>query len=74
MLKIGWYSAKLFFEGKLLREPVYVVRQTLIGSSIGFFTFVLLALLQLPLAYVVGISSVVAGAVMPWLFKDLKMK
>ncbi|MGH1394520.1 MAG: hypothetical protein ACRAVC_10860 [Trichormus sp.] len=74
MFKIGWYSAKLFFEGRLLREPVYVVRQAVIGSSIGFFTFVLLALLQLPLAYVVGISSVVAGAVMPWLFKDLKMK
>lgn len=74
MFKIGWFSAKLFFEGKLLRDPIYLVRQTTIGSSIGFFTFVLLTFLNLPLVYVIVISSMVTGAVMPWLFKDLKMK
>ncbi|MBD2164567.1 hypothetical protein H6G04_09135 [Calothrix membranacea FACHB-236] len=74
MFKIGWFSAKLFFEGKLVRDPVYLVKQTTIGASIGFFTFVLLAILNLPLVYIIAISSMVTGAVMPWLFKDLKMK
>jgi hypothetical protein len=74
MFKIGFYSAKLFFQGKLFRDPAYIARQTLIGVSIGFFVLVLLTLLKLPLAFVIAGSSIVTGAVMPWLLKDLRMK
>jgi hypothetical protein len=74
MLEIGWFSAKLFFKGKLLRDPVYFARKSAIGASLGLPILVLLALLKLPLWLPIAASSLVAGAVMPFLFKDFKMK
>jgi hypothetical protein len=74
MLKIGFYSAKLFFQGKLFRDPAYIAKQTLIGASIGFFVLVILTLLKLPWGLVIASSSIVTGAAMPWLLKDLRMK
>lgn len=74
MFHIGWFSAKLFFKGKLLRDPIYFIRQTAIGSSIGFLTLVSLAQTQFTLWITIAISSLVTGAVMPFLLKDFKTK
>jgi hypothetical protein len=74
MLEIGWYSAKLFFKGKLLREPGYFFKQILIANSIGFLILLFLLQTQLPFWLPVTVSSVITGAVMPFLLKDFKMK
>ncbi len=74
MLEIGWLSTKLFLKGKLLRDPVYVVRQTAIGVAIGVLLLVTLATAEIPLWLPVMVSSLVTGAVMPFLLKDIKMK
>lgn len=74
MLEIGWFSAKLFFKGKLLRDPLYFVRQTAIGFSIGSLLLVALAQAPIPLWIPITVSSLVTGAVMPFLLKDFKMK
>jgi hypothetical protein len=74
MLEIGWFSAKLFFKGKLLREPMHFIRQTTIGTGIGSLLFVSIALVKLPLWLPIAVSSLATGAIMPFLLKDLKMK
>jgi hypothetical protein len=65
-------AATLFFKGKLFRDFNDVVKRTLIGNAIALVLLVVLAKLGLPLWAVIVVSSVVAGAVQPWLFKDLK--
>ncbi len=74
MLEIGWFSAKLFFKGKLLRKPKYFLRQTAIGTVIGLLLLVSIALVKFPLWVSVVMSSLVTGAIMPFLLKDFKMK
>ncbi|MBD2726236.1 hypothetical protein H6G96_07825 [Nostoc sp. FACHB-892] len=74
MLEIGWFSAKLFFKGKLLRDPVYFVKQTTIGIAVGFSLLVLLAQAPIPFYLPIILSSLVTGMIMPFLLKDFKMK
>ncbi|MBC6431873.1 hypothetical protein FM036_14200 [Nostoc sp. HG1] len=74
MLEIGWFSAKLFFKGKLLRDPVYFVKQTTIGIAVGFLLLVLLAQAPIPFYLPIILSSFVTGMIMPFLFKDFKTK
>jgi hypothetical protein len=74
MFEIGWFSAKLFFKGKLLRDPIYFARQMAIGISIGCLLLVSLAQTEIPFWLPVVISSLATGAVMPFLLKDFKMK
>lgn len=74
MFEIGWFSAKLFFKGKLLRDPMHFIRQMAIGISIGCLLLVSLAQAEMPFWVAVVISSLVTGAVMPFLLKDFKMK
>jgi hypothetical protein len=74
MLKIGWFSAKLFFKGKLVRDPVYFATQIVIGTTIGLLVLISLTLLQLPLWLPIALSSLITGAAMPFLLQDLKMK
>lgn len=74
MLEIGWFSAKLFFQGKLLRDPIYFVRQTTIGTSIGLLLLVLIAQVDIPFCLPITLSSLVTGIIMPFLLKDFKMK
>ncbi len=74
MLEIGWLSTKLFLKGKLLRDPVHFVRQTAIGVAIGVLLLVTLAKAEIPMWLPVTVSSLVTGAVMPFLLKDIKMK
>jgi hypothetical protein len=74
MLELGWFSAKLFFKGKLIREPRHFVQQTAIGTSIGSLLLISIVLVKFPLWLSVVISSLITGAIMPFLLKDFKMK
>ncbi|WP_225896380.1 hypothetical protein [Amazonocrinis nigriterrae] len=74
MIEIGWFSAKLFFKGKLLRDPMHFIRQTAIGTSIGFLLLVLLAQVDIPFCLPITLSSLATGIMMPFLLKDFKMK
>ncbi|MDJ0734513.1 MAG: hypothetical protein QNJ47_10675 [Nostocaceae cyanobacterium] len=74
MLEIGWFTAKLFFKGKLLREPMDFILRAMIGSSIAFSILVFLVFIKLPLWLPIAISSLTVGTIMPYLLKDFKMK
>ncbi len=74
MLELGLISAKLFFKGKLIREPMYFMRQTGIGTGIGSILLISFALVKFPLWLSVVVSSLVTGTIMPFLLKDFKMK
>ena len=83
MFNLVWYSAKLFFKGKLLRDPLYVYRQLVFGILLGSFILVgLEGLLILIGSQEVGlnftmaliVSSVFTGIIMPFLLKDMKMQ
>ena len=65
-------SLKLFFRGKLFREPKQVLRQWLIGLLVALMTLVILVKLGLATWLAVLLVSVAVGALQPWLFKDLK--
>ncbi len=74
MFEMGWFSVKLFLKGKLIRDPVYFIRQTTIGTVIGFFLLVSIAQVNVPLWLPIIVSSLFTGAIMPFLLKDFKMK
>ncbi|NWF60391.1 MAG: hypothetical protein HXY43_14295 [Fischerella sp.] len=74
MLEIGWFSARLFFKGKLIRDPKYFWQQTSIGAGIGLLLLILPLFLKFPLWLAVVASSLTTGTVMPFLLKDFKMK
>ncbi|MBD2773915.1 hypothetical protein [Iningainema tapete] len=74
MFEMGWFSAKLFLKGKLLRDPLYFWRQTAIGWGVGLVLMVLLGVLRFPLWFPVVVSSLFVGGMMPFLLKDFKMK
>jgi hypothetical protein len=74
MLEIVWFSIKLFFKGKLLRDPMSFFKQTAIGVSVGLLLLMSLAQTELPLFIPVAVSSIITGAIMPFLLKDFKMK
>ncbi|ACK65317.1 conserved hypothetical protein [Rippkaea orientalis PCC 8801] len=74
MLEVAWYSTKLFFKGKLLRNPGYFYRQLSFGVLMGLLLLVGLGETGLNLGLVIAISSLVTGIVMPFLLKDVKMK
>jgi hypothetical protein len=74
MFEMGWFSVKLFLKGKLIRDPVYFIRQTTIGTVIGLLLLVSIAQVNVPLWLPIIISSLLTGAIMPFLLKDFKMK
>ncbi|WP_298918529.1 hypothetical protein [uncultured Nostoc sp.] len=74
MLEIGWFSVKLFLKGKLLRNPMFFIKQTTIGVAVGFLLLVLLAQAPIPFYFPIILSSLVTGMMMPYLLKDFKMK
>ncbi|MBD2411231.1 MAG: hypothetical protein KME52_02190 [Desmonostoc geniculatum HA4340-LM1] len=74
MLEIGWFSAKLFFKGKLLRDPIYFIQRTAIATAVGALLLVLFAQAEIPFCLPVTLSSLVTGMIMPFLLKDFKMK
>jgi hypothetical protein len=74
MFEMGWFSIKLFFKGKLIRDPVYFIRQTTTGTVIGLLLLVSIAQVNVPLWLPIIVSSLLTGAIMPFLLKDFKMK
>ncbi|MEH1815590.1 MAG: hypothetical protein V7K26_16870 [Nostoc sp.] len=74
MLELGWFSAKLFFKGKLLRDPIYFVQKTAIATAIGSLVLVLFAQADIPFYLPITLSSLVTGLIMPFLLKDFKTK
>ncbi|MBD2497468.1 hypothetical protein [Nostoc sp. FACHB-280] len=74
MFQLGWFSAKLFFRGKLLREPMYFIQRTAIGIGAGLLSLLSLAQAEIPLCIPITISSLITGCLMPFLLKDFKMK
>ncbi|MBD2666426.1 hypothetical protein B6N60_02467 [Richelia sinica FACHB-800] len=74
MLELGWFSLKLFLKGKLFRDPVHFVRQTTVASGVGTVTLVLLSQAEMPLCIPITVSSVVTGAMMPFLLQNFRMK
>lgn len=74
MLEIGWFSTRLFFRGKLLRDPIQFVRQTAIGIGVSTLLLFLLAQARISLWIPVVVSSFLTGILMPFLHKDIKLK
>ncbi|MGM3308436.1 hypothetical protein ACSQ6I_21090 [Anabaena sp. WFMT] len=74
MLELSWFSIKLFFKGKLLRDPVNFLGQIIIASTIGTLILVLLAQAEIPLCIPITVSSLITGIITPFLLKDFKMK
>ena len=65
-------SSRLFFRGKLFREPKMVLRQWLIGMAFTLLVLLVLAKAGLALWLAVLLASLCGGALQPYLFKDLK--
>ena len=74
MLALTWFSIQLFFKGKLFRDPIYFLRQTIIASGIGTIILVLLAQASIPLCIPITVASLITGAIMPFLLQDFRMK
>ncbi|MCF4966048.1 hypothetical protein [Nostoc sp. CMAA1605] len=74
MFELGWFSAKLFFKGKLIRDPLYFIQQASIGVGFGLLVLVLLGQLEIPLCLPITAASLTTGVLMPFLLKDFKMK
>jgi hypothetical protein len=74
MLELSWFSIQLFFKGKLFRDPIYFIRQTMIATGIGTAILVLLAQAPIPLCIPVTVASLTTGAIMPFLLQDFRMK
>lgn len=65
-------SLKLFLKGKLFREPLAVLRQWLIGLAITLVAIVAVTGLGVSLWVGVPVVALFAGALQPWLFRNLK--
>ena len=74
MLEVGWFSSKLLFKGKLLRNPGYFARGTAIGVGIGMILLTGLWHFGAHLGVAIALSSLLSGFSMPFLLKDVKMQ
>lgn len=65
-------STKMLLTGKLFRDNAKVVGQGMIGVVVAIAITVLLGKFVLPIWAAALIGGFVTGALMPYLFKDLK--
>jgi hypothetical protein len=65
-------SIKMFLSGKLFRDNAMVAKQGAIGVLIAVVLVVLLGKFVIPMWAAAIIGGFASGAVMPYLFKDLK--
>ncbi len=70
MLDMVVNAAKLFMAGKLFRDNALFFRQWGIGVAVSLLLMVGLSFVNPWLGMVVG--GAVGGALLPWLFRDLK--
>lgn len=74
MLEVGWFSTKLLLKGKLLRNPLYFIKQVAIGTSFGALLLIVMAQMGTTLLFPIIISSLATGISMPFLLKDVKLQ
>jgi hypothetical protein len=74
MLQLSLFTIKLFFKGKLFRNPLHFFRQITIASGIGTVILVLLAQASIPLCIPITVASLTTGTIMPFLLQDFRMK
>ena len=74
MLDMFLNSVSLFLRGKLFQEPGKVMRQTVIGMAGAILLLVIMVKAGLALWLAVVLTGLIAGAMQPWLFKDLKYR
>jgi hypothetical protein len=74
MWEMALISIRLFLAGRLFQHPWSVARQSAVGASVGAALTVGMALAGLHVALAAGIAGLLAGALQPWLFKDLKYR
>lgn len=74
MLEIAWFATRLFLKGQLLRDPAIFVRQIVFGTTVGLTFFLAIAQMDIPLGISVTTVSLLTGLIMPFLFRDFKMK
>ena len=65
-------SFRLFLKGKLFRDPREVAKKWLISLIAALVVVVILGYAGVPLWLAVIIASFGAGALQPYLFRDLK--
>ncbi|MEK7855386.1 MAG: hypothetical protein AAB288_04800 [Acidobacteriota bacterium] len=65
-------SAQMMLKGKLFRDNRMVIRQWSIGFLVAVALIVLLGKFVIPMWAAAMIGGFVTGAMMPYLFKDLK--
>ncbi len=65
-------SMQMFIKGKLFRDNKLVVMQGAIGVVVAIILIVLLGKFVLPMWAAAIIGGFVSGALMPYLFKNLK--
>ena len=65
-------SMQMFIKGKLFRDNKLVVMQGAIGVVVAIILIVLLGKFVLPMWAAAMIGGFVSGALMPYLFKNLK--
>tara|TARA_R110000787_G_scaffold11915_4_gene38868 strand:- start:91 stop:312 length:222 start_codon:yes stop_codon:yes gene_type:complete len=71
MLGMAMNSAKLFFAGKLFKENKTVIRQMLLGATLGIIAGVAVGMFA-PIWVGAIAAGAVSGLAQPLLFKDLK--
>ena len=72
MFEMFLNSATLFIQGRLFRDINNVFKQACIGMAIAVFLLIVLVKIGLPLWLSIILTSLVAGAIQQYLFKDLK--
>ncbi len=65
-------SIVLFLQGRLFKDTPKVIGKALIGMTVAAAILVIMVKLGAPLWASVIVSSLAAGALQPYLFKDLK--
>ncbi len=74
MLDMFLNSATLFLQGRLFQDLDSVLKQAYIGIAITVVLLIFLVKLGLPLWLAIIATSLISGALQPYLFKDLKYK
>jgi hypothetical protein len=67
-------SATLFLQGRLFQDLDSVLKQAYIGIAVTVVLLIFLVKLGLPLWLAIIATSLISGALQPYLFKDLKYK
>ena len=74
MFDMFWNSVLLFCKGKLFQDSNKVMMLAGLGMTICAILLIVLAKAGLPILLSVVITSLIAGALQPRLFRDLKYR